>query len=152
LNYGQILNLLSRRGNEVRGIHLGLHRIATIMESFGSPHMRFAVLHIAGTNGKGSVAAMSESILRAAGCKTGLYTSPHLEKLEERIRVSGREITAVVTPPTRRPARVVLHVRPPSAFGPVKSVTVNGKPWADVNGEAIDLGRLAARTVVVCRY
>jgi dihydrofolate synthase/folylpolyglutamate synthase len=94
LNYGQILNLLSRRGNEVRGIHLGLHRIATMMEAFGSPHMRSAVLHIAGTNGKGSVAAMSESILRAAGWKTGLYTSPHLERLEERIRVSGREITA----------------------------------------------------------
>jgi len=94
LNYGQILNLLSRRGNEVRGIHLGLHRIATMMEALGSPHLRSAVLHIAGTNGKGSVAAMSESILRAAGWKTGLYTSPHLERIEERIRVSGGEITA----------------------------------------------------------
>ena len=94
MNYGQILNLLSRRGNEVRGIHLGLHRIATITEALGSPHKGFAVLHVAGTNGKGSVAAMSESILRAAGWKTGLYTSPHLERLEERIRVSGREVTA----------------------------------------------------------
>lgn len=94
MNYVQILNLLSRRGNEVRGIHLGLHRITAIMGALGNPHRQFPVLHIAGTNGKGSVAAMSESILRAAGCKTALYTSPHLEKLEERIRVSGREITA----------------------------------------------------------
>ena len=62
------------------------------MEAMGSPHTKYAVLHIAGTNGKGSVAAMSEAVLRAAGWKTGLYTSPHLEKLEERIRVSGRNI------------------------------------------------------------
>jgi len=65
---------------------------------------------------------------------------------------SAREITAVVTPPVRRTARIVLHVRPPTAFGKVKSVTVNGKPWPDAGGEAIDLGRLASRAVVVCRY
>ncbi|MBZ5498108.1 MAG: bifunctional folylpolyglutamate synthase/dihydrofolate synthase [Acidobacteriia bacterium] len=94
MNYSQVLNLLSQRGNEVRGIHLGLHRIAAIMHALGNPHEGYAVLHIAGTNGKGSVAAMSEAILRAAGWKTGLYTSPHLEKLEERIRVSGRNIPA----------------------------------------------------------
>ena len=67
-------------------------------------------------------------------------------------RVSTREITVVIDPPVRKPARIVLHVRPPSAFGPAKSVTVNGRPWASVSGEAVDLGRLASRTVVVCRY
>ncbi len=67
-------------------------------------------------------------------------------------RSSGREITVVVDPPVRRRARVVLHVRPPSAFGPAKSVAVNGKPWAGVSGEAVDLGQLASRAVVVCRY
>ena len=81
------------RGNEVRGINLGLHRIAAVTQALGSPHEKFAVLHIAGTNGKGSVAAMAEMILRTAGWKTGLYTSPHLEKLEERIRVCGRDIS-----------------------------------------------------------
>ncbi len=73
-------------------IHLGLHRISAILARFGNPQNKFAVLHIAGTNGKGSVAAMSESILRHAGWKTGLYTSPHLVRLEERIRVNGRAI------------------------------------------------------------
>jgi len=92
LNYHQALQLLSQRGNEVRNIHLGLHRIQALARSLGDPQKRCAVLHIAGTNGKGSVAAMSEAILRAAGWKTGLYTSPHLEKVQERIRVSGRII------------------------------------------------------------
>ncbi len=92
MNYRQILDLLAERGNEVAGIHLGLHRITTFMRSLGDPHKNYAVLHIAGTNGKGSVAATAESILRAAGYRTGMYTSPHVEKLEERIRVSGRNI------------------------------------------------------------
>lgn len=78
----------------MRGIHLGLQRIAAVMRELGNPHRNYAVLHIAGTNGKGSVAAMSEAILRAGGWKTGLYTSPHLEKMEERIRVGGRNISA----------------------------------------------------------
>jgi hypothetical protein len=65
---------------------------------------------------------------------------------------SAREITAVITPPARRMARIVLHVRPPTTFGPLKSVTVDGKPWAWTNGEAVDLGRVASQTVVVCRY
>jgi dihydrofolate synthase/folylpolyglutamate synthase len=92
LNNFRLLSLLAERGNEVHGMHLGLHRIAAIMEALDNPHERYPVLHIAGTNGKGSVAAMSESILRAAGRKTGLYTSPHLERLQERIRVRGRDI------------------------------------------------------------
>ena len=53
----------------------------------------FARVHIAGTNGKGSTAAMMESILRSAGYRTGLYTSPHLERINERIRVNGAEIS-----------------------------------------------------------
>ena len=94
MNNLRLLSLLAERGNEVHGMHLGLHRIAAMMEAFDNPHERYPVLHIAGTNGKGSVAAMSESILRAAGWKTGLYTSPHLERLHERIRVRGRDIPA----------------------------------------------------------
>lgn len=93
MNYRAALEFLNRRGNEVQGIHLGLHRTQVMMEALGKPHREYAVLHIAGTNGKGSVAAMSESILRHAGWKTGLYTSPHLVRIEERIRISGREIS-----------------------------------------------------------
>jgi dihydrofolate synthase/folylpolyglutamate synthase len=104
LNNRQALHLLSQRGNEIRAIHLGLHRIETLAKALGSPHKGYAVLHIAGTNGKGSVAAMSEAILRTAGWKTGLYTSPHLEKVQERIRVSGRNI------PSRKFAALVTRI------------------------------------------
>src|SRR5579884_1702855 len=58
----------------------------------GHPERRFPALHIAGTNGKGSTAAMLEAILRAAGWRTGLYTSPHLVDFAERIRAGGRTI------------------------------------------------------------
>ncbi len=62
------------------------------METLKNPHLAYPVLHIAGTNGKGSTAAFAEAILRKAGLKTGLFTSPHLNRFTERIRVDGREI------------------------------------------------------------
>jgi dihydrofolate synthase/folylpolyglutamate synthase len=71
-----------------------LERIARLLDRLGSPHRRIAAIHIAGTKGKGSTAAMLDSILRAAGFCTGLFTSPHIEKFEERMRVDGRLITA----------------------------------------------------------
>jgi hypothetical protein len=67
-------------------------------------------------------------------------------------RRSGNEIAVTVDPPLRKPARVILHVRPPSKYGPLKAVTVNGAPWPDFEGEVVDLGRLSNRAVVVCRY
>ena len=59
----------------------------------GNPQRAIPCAHIAGTNGKGSTAAMLESILRAAGLRTGLYTSPHLERINERIRIDGEDIS-----------------------------------------------------------
>ena len=70
-----------------------LANITTLCERLGQPQQAFESVHIAGTNGKGSTAAMIESILRAAGLRTGLYTSPHLERINERIRLNGREIS-----------------------------------------------------------
>lgn len=67
-------------------------------------------------------------------------------------RAAGKEVVTTIDPPRRKTARVILHVRPPSTFSAPKSVTVNGKPWTDIRGEAIDLGRLTAPAVVVCRY
>lgn len=69
-----------------------LARVEKLLVSLNNPHQRFQSIHIAGTKGKGSVAAMSESILRAAGYRTGLYTSPHLHTFRERIQVNGRLI------------------------------------------------------------
>jgi dihydrofolate synthase/folylpolyglutamate synthase len=92
MNHSEILRYLESKGNEVQMMHLGLHRTYAMMRALGNPHQRYACLHIAGTNGKGSVAAISESMLRHSGWTTGLYTSPHLVRVEERIQVNGRPI------------------------------------------------------------
>ncbi len=70
-----------------------LERLARLCELVGMPQDRFKSLHVAGTKGKGSTAAMLDSILRAAGYRTGLFTSPHLHDFRERIRVNGGLIT-----------------------------------------------------------
>ena len=70
-----------------------LSNIATLANALGAPHRAVPCAHIAGTNGKGSTAAFLASILQQAGLKTGLYTSPHLERINERIRLNGQEIS-----------------------------------------------------------
>lgn len=74
------------------GIKLGLENIRRLLDGLGNPQNDRAILHVAGTNGKGSVCAMMEAILRAGGRRTGLYTSPHLVDFCERIRVDGEKI------------------------------------------------------------
>ena len=93
MNHKETLEFLGLRGNEVQTMHLGLHRTIAMMEALGNPQNSYASIHIAGTNGKGSVAAMCESILRQAGLTTALFTSPHLVRVEERIRVNGKQIS-----------------------------------------------------------
>ncbi|GAB4357835.1 MAG: folylpolyglutamate synthase/dihydrofolate synthase family protein [Bryobacter sp.] len=80
-------------GNEVKTVKLGLERIQTLLAALGHPERACPVVHIAGTNGKGSVSAMVESTLRHAGFHTGLYTSPHLVTPQERIRVQCQNIS-----------------------------------------------------------
>ena len=77
------------------GIRWGLERTRRMLAAVGDPHRSFRVLHVGGTNGKGSVAAHLESVLRAAGHRTGLYTSPHLCTFRERIRIGGTAVTEV---------------------------------------------------------
>src|SRR5882762_5593769 len=69
-----------------------LENITVLAERLGRPDGAYSSVHIAGTNGKGSTAAFLESLLRRAGFRTGLNTSPHLEKINERIRINGEEI------------------------------------------------------------
>lgn len=92
MNHRETLEYLASKGNEVQMMHLGLHRTRAMMAALADPQEKYPAIHIAGTNGKGSVAAMLESVLRHAGKVTGLYTSPHLVRVEERIRVNGRPI------------------------------------------------------------
>ena len=75
-----------------KGIDLKLERVRLALAALGSPERAFVSLHVAGTNGKGSTAAMLHAILSAAGCRVGLYTSPHLVDFCERIRIGERGI------------------------------------------------------------
>ena len=75
------------------GIKMGLENIRSLAAFWGDPQRRYPVIHIAGTNGKGSTASFIAGALRAAGYRTGLYTSPHLVDFSERIRVDGIPIT-----------------------------------------------------------
>ncbi|MGH7209363.1 MAG: bifunctional folylpolyglutamate synthase/dihydrofolate synthase [Nitrospiraceae bacterium] len=72
-----------------RGIKLGLETIEAMLARLDRPHDRYPTLHIGGTNGKGSTAAMAAAVLQAAGYRVGLYTSPHLVDFRERIQVNG---------------------------------------------------------------
>ncbi len=76
-----------------KGSHPGLERISELTERLGHPERDLKFIHIAGTNGKGSVSAMLDSILRAAGYKVGLFTSPYIERFNERIRFGGEDIS-----------------------------------------------------------
>lgn len=77
---------------QVFGVKLGLAGMRRLLEACGVSRPRAMVLHVAGTNGKGSTCAFAESVARAAGYKTGLFTSPHLVEFHERIRVNGQNI------------------------------------------------------------
>jgi len=87
------LQYLLTLGNELRGARLGLERIDALLDRLARPERAFRSVHVAGTNGKGSTAAMIEAGLRAAGFRTGLFTSPHLLRINERIQTAGREIS-----------------------------------------------------------
>jgi dihydrofolate synthase/folylpolyglutamate synthase len=86
--YGRI-NYERASGGPPRGHDLNLQRMRELLARVDNPQQQFPAVHIAGTKGKGSTATMIAGVLQAAGYRTGLYTSPHLEKLEERIRIDG---------------------------------------------------------------
>ncbi|MFM8364815.1 MAG: bifunctional folylpolyglutamate synthase/dihydrofolate synthase, partial [Verrucomicrobiota bacterium] len=81
-------------GSQATGIKLGLENTHRLLAALDHPERKTKFLHVAGTNGKGSVCAMLDSVLRRAGFRTGLYTSPHLVDFRERVRVDGKMIPA----------------------------------------------------------
>lgn len=93
MNYTQAIDYLYARGHEMETMNLGLSRILALTEASGHPQQQYPAVLIAGTNGKGSTAAMTFAIARAAGLRVGLYTSPHLVEITERIRLAdGDEV------------------------------------------------------------
>ncbi|GEN49995.1 bifunctional folylpolyglutamate synthase/dihydrofolate synthase [Alkalibacterium pelagium] len=91
MNMTEVIELVNT--NRGTGQKENLNRMRLLMNKLGDPQDRLRVVHIAGTNGKGSVSAFLSSILSQAGIKAGVYTSPHLESINERIKVSGQMIT-----------------------------------------------------------
>ena len=104
MDYKEALAYIS--GVEFFGSKPGLTRIRALLEALGNPQDKLRFVHIAGTNGKGSCAAMTASILKAAGYKTGLYTSPYLYRFNERMQINGRQIDDEVL------AEIVTRVKP----------------------------------------
>jgi len=94
MTYPDSVRFLYSLGNEIKSVKLGLEPMRELMRELGNPQDRLRIVHAAGTNGKGSTCAMIEAGLRAAGFRTGLYTSPHLIEPTERIRIDGRPVTA----------------------------------------------------------
>jgi dihydrofolate synthase / folylpolyglutamate synthase len=93
LTYAEaVARVLALRGGEHAGMRPGLERIEGLLGALGHPEQRYALVQVGGTNGKGSIAAMLATILKAAGRRVGLYTSPHLCSFRERIRVNGDAI------------------------------------------------------------
>src|ERR687892_1931322 len=93
MNFDAAVQYLLGLGHETLTIKLGLRNTELLLNALDNPEHAFPSVQIAGTNGKGSTAAMLDSICRTAGIKSGLYTSPHLVSITERIKVAGEPIT-----------------------------------------------------------
>ena len=91
--FEESLEFLYSLGHELKSVKWDLERMRVLLEELRNPHLKRRFIHVAGTNGKGSTCAMVESALRAAGFRTGLYTSPHLIDPRERIRIGTDDIS-----------------------------------------------------------
>ena len=111
--FSEALSYLLSLGHETLTIKLGLKNTETLLAALGDPHQDFPAVQIAGTNGKGSTAVMLDSVCRSAGIRTGLFTSPHLISITERIRIGGHEISegqfAKLTHSVKETAEALVH-------------------------------------------
>jgi dihydrofolate synthase/folylpolyglutamate synthase len=134
------------------GFAPGLSRVADLLAALDNPHLDFTSLLIAGTKGKGSTAAMAESMLRAAGYRTGLYTSPHLHTFRERIRVGGQMISgAEMAALTRRLQPSVETIPGISAFEIITALAFTYFTQNQVEVAVLEVGlggRLDATNIV----
>jgi dihydrofolate synthase/folylpolyglutamate synthase len=115
LSYKKALEYLY--GLQKYGIKFGLSKTSNLMKALGNPHHGQRYIHIAGTNGKGSLAAMVESVLMKSGLKVGFYSSPHLVRFTERFRINGKEISQKkVADLTQLLIEVINPDHPPTFF------------------------------------
>lgn len=133
---------------ETLGIKLGLENIRHLSAALGTPHAAYPSIHIAGTNGKGSVAAMTAAALTAGGRRTGRYTSPHLTRLEERFAVDGRpverttlsQVAAVVRDAADRLVKEGALPAPPTFFEATTAVAFEIFKRAAVDVAVLEVG------------
>jgi dihydrofolate synthase / folylpolyglutamate synthase len=134
------------------GVNLGLSRIQTLLGALGSPHDSIPIIHVAGTNGKGSVCAYLASVLSAAGYRVGRYTSPHLVDWNERICIDGEPISTDVA--IEILDRVIVAIDPTQPI-PTQFEIVTAAMWLYFAESQVDLavievglgGRLDATNV-----
>lgn len=147
----QIESLLTPFGRF--GVDLGLERIQRLLKALNNPHQRHPLVHVAGTNGKGSVCAYLAAVLRAAGYRVGRYTSPHLVSWQERIVVNGEPIAAKDL--IERLKQVVAAIDPAEP-SPTQFEVFTAAAWLHFAEAEVDLavvevglgGRLDATNVV----
>jgi dihydrofolate synthase / folylpolyglutamate synthase len=150
LSYAALLDHLFPR--LTGGIRWGLDRTRELLAATGDPHLRYPSIHVGGTNGKGSVAAVLESVLRAGGRRTGLYTSPHLVDFRERIQVSGRPISEAELMETARTLWPLVQAAAPSFFEAATVIAFVAMERAGVEVAVLEVGmggRLDSTNVVV---
>ncbi len=134
------------------GVNLGLSRIQTLLTALGSPHLSVPIIHVAGTNGKGSVCAYVSNILSAAGYKVGRYTSPHLVDWNERICINNQPISNDIA--QRTIDRVIAAIDPTIAI-PTQFEIITAAMWLYFAESQVDIavievglgGRLDATNV-----
>ncbi|MEB3356277.1 MAG: folylpolyglutamate synthase/dihydrofolate synthase family protein [Synechococcales bacterium] len=134
------------------GVDLGLERILRLLQSLGNPHQAIPVIHVAGTNGKGSVCAYLSSVLAQAGLRVGRYTSPHLVDWTERICINGDAIDPAVLYRLLLQVQAIAHLQEPS---PTQFEVITAAAWLYFAQQQIDVavmevglgGRLDATNV-----
>jgi dihydrofolate synthase/folylpolyglutamate synthase len=158
MSYRQTIEYLF--GLQKHGIKFGLTNSYALMELMGDPHTKFRAVHIAGTNGKGSTAAFLAGMLRAAGHRVGLYTSPHLVSFTERIRINGAQISegrvVELAERIRKGCRLLGSGEGPGPFSPTFFEVTTALAFTYFAEEGVDLavvetgmgGRLDSTNVV----
>jgi dihydrofolate synthase / folylpolyglutamate synthase len=125
---------------ERAGMRLGLERIEALLDTLDRPEAMLRIVHVGGTNGKGSVAALTAAILQAAGLRTGLYTSPHLREVTERVRIDGVQVTRETL--ARHAARIGSAVEAGAAtfFEAMTAVALAAFEEARVDAAVLEVG------------
>jgi dihydrofolate synthase / folylpolyglutamate synthase len=133
------------------GIRWGLERTVRLLATAGNPHLNYRIIHVGGTNGKGSVAAHLESVLRADGRRTALYSSPHLCTFRERIRIDGKAISEAALLAAARRLWPAIRAEEPSFFEATTAIAMLAMAEAGVEWAVMEVGmggRLDATNVV----